>query len=213
MWGATIVKRGRFWRVDYFNPRSPCGERRIEFYPRSVYHVFQSTLPVWGATGPKQVTELKVTDFNPRSPCGERRSCSEKEVLHELISIHAPRVGSDRHHLHRYAVRCISIHAPRVGSDTKGNARKSDRLSISIHAPRVGSDARGCLCQRRHDDFNPRSPCGERPDCIRLIYRLVGFQSTLPVWGATTAFDTEHPEDWHFNPRSPCGERLPPFCF
>ena len=37
-------------------------------------------------------------------------------------------------------------------------------------------------------DFNPRSPCGERQvHKVMLAYRL-GFQSTLPVWGATTGF-------------------------
>ena len=38
-----------------FNPRSPCGERRI-FKLRSVCNPkFQSTLPVWGATVKKRI--------------------------------------------------------------------------------------------------------------------------------------------------------------
>ena len=37
-------------------------------------------------------------------------------------------------------------------------------------------------------DFNPRSPCGERQDKYRFqLYDNV-FQSTLPVWGATESF-------------------------
>ena len=34
----------------------------------------------------------------------------------------------------------ISIHAPRVGSDTTQGVSDSQRAMISIHAPRVGSD-------------------------------------------------------------------------
>ena len=34
-------------------------------------------------------------------------------------------------------------------------------------------------------NFNPRSPCGERLTDSRIRARAVIFQSTLPVWGAT----------------------------
>ena len=34
-----------------------------------------------------------------------------------------------------------------------------------------------------------------------------GFQSTLPVWGATLPPSCCHSHHSHFNPRSPCGER------
>jgi len=60
------------------------------------------------------------------------------------------------------------------------------RLYISIHAPRAGSDVYAPILTRRSADFNPRSPCGERPACL--------------ISGASR-FD--------FNPRSPCGERRP----
>ena len=79
--------------------------------------------------------------------------------------------------------------------------------------------------------FNPRSPCGERPISSPGLRSVRSrFQSTLPVWGATTAtpseispltFQSTLPV-WgatgiikggfcyqkYFNPRSPCGERL-----
>ena len=35
-------------------------------------------------------------------------------------------------------------------------------------------------------DFNPHSPCGERHNSIKSINRNKKFQSTLPVWGATS---------------------------
>ena len=65
-----------FFRVrpaqTYFNPRSPHGERPlgIFFHDSSEY-------------------------FNPRSPHGERRSPNRHRRSSTLISIHAPRTGSD----------------------------------------------------------------------------------------------------------------------
>ena len=56
-----------------FNPRAPCGARRRRHHQRQREDQFQSTRPVWGAT--------RVNDG--------------WECLHN-ISIHAPRVGRDR---------------------------------------------------------------------------------------------------------------------
>ena len=39
-----------------------------------------------------------------------------------IISIHAPRVGSDKDFLTLTQTEAISIHAPRVGSDTRRSA-------------------------------------------------------------------------------------------
>ena len=55
----------------------------------------------------------------------------------------------------------ISIHAPLTGSDrlSHGSKRLPD---ISIHAPLTGSDVER-LCQELGlENFNPRSPYGER---------------------------------------------------
>ena len=79
-------------------------------------------------------------------------------------------------------------------------------------------------------NFNPRSPCGGRRAFAIISGLRVGFQSTLPVWGATAWYLTKTDEDeisihaprvggdalatasrsghTDFNPRSPCGGRL-----
>ena len=59
----------------------------------------------------------------------------------------------------------------------------------------------------RRDDFNPRSPCGERPGSNDAPYGDNQFQSTLPVWGATSQYLARESISFYFNPRSPCGER------
>ena len=55
----------------------------------------------------------------------------------------------------------ISIHAPRTGSD-KANGHSQFKQSISIHAPRTGSDHVMDPEQTVQRHFNPRSPHGER---------------------------------------------------
>ena len=71
--GERLCRRRDIWRHRHFNPRSPCGERRPHAHtPGSV-----------------------ARNFNPRSPCGERQIIELLETKIILISIHAPRVGSD----------------------------------------------------------------------------------------------------------------------
>ena len=80
----------------------------------------------------------------------------------------------------------ISIHAPRVGSDGSKSTAALQEKEISIHAPRVGSDVIPGTSFSPNVDFNPRSPCGERRDPVHAQPLGLLFQSTLPVWGATT---------------------------
>ena len=61
-------------------------------------------------------------------------------------------------------LRCpvvISIHAPRAGSDALLQKDQNED-DISIHAPRAGSDRSMPSSISARDNFNPRSPCGER---------------------------------------------------
>ena len=61
---------------------------------------------------------VTFSHFNPRSPCGERQNGDKPGNPVRLISIHAPRVGSDSFALNPMSPGSfISIHAPRVGSD------------------------------------------------------------------------------------------------
>ena len=147
----------------YFNPRSPQGKRHVgENVDNSIYG-FQSTLPAWGATGAKSTEKAKA-----------------------VISIHAPRMGSDCDFNPTKDKNTISIHAPRMGSDS--NATKQDLLTeqfqstlpawgatnkedkrwllllISIHAPRMGSDLALGHCAIISLQFQPTFPAGGGSD-------------------------------------------------
>ena len=102
--------------------------------------------------------------------------------------------------------RNISIHAPRVGRDTE-NCTALQMVRISIHAPRVGRDDPAPYDKTAGTDFNPRAPCGARPESGYTMGTVVVFQSTRPVWGATLALRGTRQISRYFNPRAPCGAR------
>ena len=78
----------------------------------------------------------------------------------------------------------ISIHAPRTGSD-RAICRLRCRQAISIHAPRTGSD--GISRARRCAILPFQSTLPARGATFRRFRRVLplGFQSTLPARGAT----------------------------
>ena len=190
-----------------FNPRSPCGGRlRDEQQVRPAgrfqsplslrratprlqlsvgdHLLFQSTLSLRRATHHPCGMRCIKHHFNPRSPCGERPGCAGTVHRGHRISIHALLAESDGLRRKDLALRAISIHALLAESDPQ--AKRSACRKIS--------------------NFNPRSPCGERPalrrrGCTRgaiSIHALLAeaIEARVIAWLAD------------FNPRSPCGERL-----
>ena len=148
--GERLGRRVRREPRANFNPRPPCGERLLNFHIVLLQNLFQSTLPVWGAT--EVLTQYTGTD---------------------VISIHAPRVGSDFCYAKR--LNLTRDFNPRSPCGERRRPGDSDRAgkNISIHAPRVGSD----------QDFVIKAPAP------------APFQSTLPVWGATRC--PRHPSGKH----------------
>ena len=124
-------------------------------------------------------------DFNPRSPCGERHWNILLTAFAEDISIHAPHAGSDRRQLNYFAFVFISIHAPHAGSDELV-AAETWLNGISIHAPHAGSDAFTDAEWAELIDFNPRSPCGERPSFLFRSKQLPSISIHAPHAGSDT---------------------------
>ena len=171
-----------------FNPRSPCGERLLNpiFFVtaegisthaphagsdvpfRCSYHwylLFQPTLPMRGATG--LMRHLRACrEFQPTLPM---RGATHQRSIGAAswgISTHAPHAGSDSVLSLVPSMETISTHAPHAGSDDLRSARVHERR-ISTHAPHAGSDWVSIDKIERQFNFNPRSPCGERPAWYR----------------------------------------------
>ena len=78
---------------------------------------------------------------------------------------------------------------------------------ISIHALLAESDLPPLPPVVQRQDFNPRSPCGERLPTVSRGIEAFLFQSTLSLRRATIDRFATHDRTNDFNPRSPCGER------
>ena len=131
-------------------------------------------------------------------------------------------------HMIRRSINVFQSTLPIRGA-TQLTGSAADRMDISIHAPHTGSDSSCFPSPPIRQDFNPRSPYGERQLHQASHPSLFRFQSTLPIRGATwqieqqaagivisihaphTGSDTRSSRRSerlkHFNPRSPYGER------
>ena len=147
--------------------------------------LFQSTLPVWGATLPLSHSFPSAENFNPRSPCGER-------LLENPTTNPAAKFQST---------------LPVWGA-TPPLVRPPVFQPISIHAPRVGSDGVEWMESIGESDFNPRSPCGERPVWALMLPSLSNFNPRSPCGERHYLETGSYRATGNFNPRSPCGERL-----
>ena len=63
------------------------------------------------------------------------------------------------------------------------------------------------IVQKIYSNFNPRLPCGRRPQNAQAERENNQFQSTPSVWKATADSFDDFEEINNFNPRLPCGRR------
>ena len=171
--------------------------------------LFQSTLPVGGATRLVGHGSGLCHDFNPRSPWGERHPVRPgRNQPGEYFNPRSPwgERRTDVFFIFQQVV--ISIHAPRGGSDLQKIRPEQGRFpDFNPRSPRGERPFLRMVIPMRNN-FNPRSPRGERhfrkhhspfpvPISIhaprggsdhqhqRLKWRQYQFQSTLPAGGAT----------------------------
>ena len=148
--------------TNYFNPRSPCGERQNHPQGNTSCHKISIHAPRAGSDLQSGECGKPTPNFNPRSPCGERPGDSIRRRCGNKFQSTLPVRGATCPAFITSRKDKISIHAPRAGSDLEFLKCISGDFCISIHAPRAGSD-RGA----------------------RLLRTRKEFQSTLPVRGAT----------------------------
>ena len=120
---------------------------------------------MWGATGSATKRFAILNYFNPRAPCGARPAKGVGTFGTSLFQSTRPVWGATVVCRSPANTPMISIHAPRVGRDLRCLPCSASQCTISIHAPRVGRD------QFIHDTSAAK----------------IRFQSTRPVWGATTS--------------------------
>ena len=160
--GATYQRPSSLRTSGYFNPRSPHGERRAPATSGRPREPFQSTLPARGATGcsPGQMPGLIFQSTLPARGATRqrRRNDGGKQGFQSTLPA-------------RGATPAMLSARPRAAFQSTLPARGATLFALSSTL--------------RCDNFNPRSPHGERPSSSSQSFRIPS----------------------NFNPRSPHGER------
>mgnify|MGYP007067778409 FL=1 len=135
---------------------------------------FQSTLPARGATAAIAGSAADGGNFNPRSPHGERlKPCGTKGACTRFQST-LPARGATAPYITNGRAFSISIHAPRTGSDMDFQRQLVAAIFQST-LPARGATRSPLPAISLPEDFNPRSPHGERrirpppPTCKKTI--------------------------------------------
>ena len=193
---------------------------------------FQSTRPVRGATTRSSKTGF-VHEFQSTRPVRGATFASPDCLRISAISIHAPRAGRDRAEPSSWRrPRHFNPRAP-CGARLVSSLSRGVALEISIHAPRAGRDIPALLSPLVSDISIHAPRAGRDISCSRPLARLMLFQSTRPVRGATDVNDATAvrnfisihapragrdrrclavlPPSLNFNPRAPCGARRQAF--
>ena len=189
-----------------FNPRTPCGVRR-QVRPIWLSQLqFQSTHPVRGATR-KTRQANRPERFQSTHPVrGATPSVMPDAFIH-VISIHAPRAGCD-HPRQRKRRRCdISIHAPRAGCDVGADQQRVVVGQFQSTHPVRGATVSDSIARLDPTDFNPRTPCGVRPDVAVKLTIPSAISIHAPRAGCDHLPPRIMPRLANFNPRTPCGVR------
>ena len=176
----------------------------------TAHNLFQSTLPVRGATytAPDNSLFIEISIHAPRA--GSDKICKFKIQYLFVISIHAPRAGSDvRAKEQLFILMNFNPRSP-CGERRYNSFQIISTIKISIHAPRAGSDmcaddireledifqstlpVRGATPSEPspfapNSYFNPRSPCGERPENEDYIRDNIRISIHAPRAGSDAA--------------------------
>ena len=227
--GARRLSRLSRVLVQYFNPRAPCGARPVIRVACGVPACISIHAPLAGRDKVYEWLAPPDLYFNPRAPCGARPfpQCSYSWI--PKFQSTRPLRGATCPGCLPHAPPNISIHAPLAGRDPPGQ-NTPDAAAISIHAPLAGRDLIKERFKIPRSNFNPRAPCGARPQPIRpegfpfnisihaplagrdttspfMLSPPFSFQSTRPLRGATPVCRSRPPAFIYFNPRAPCGAR------
>ena len=126
-------------RVSDFNPRTPCGVRLTCFCSISCGTLFQSTHPLRGATKKKQNRLLRKTFQSTHPLRGATKLGDVKVGFHCHFNPRTP-CGVRRHRCHRlFSLRRFQSTHPLRGA-TNFSTYVELKLEISIHAPLAGCD-------------------------------------------------------------------------
>ena len=168
---------------QYFNPRSPHGERRRYRHRGAWYLRISIHAPAWGATAAYGLAS-STSAFQSTLPHGERRRIGIRRIGRRSISIHAPRMGSDERPAWCIHRACYFNPRSRMGSDNSHHPRRCLPSNFNPRS-RMGSDWTPSNTKHLNKSFQSTLPHGERL-CSRFARKPpTAISIHAPAWGAT----------------------------
>ena len=171
-------------KARHFNPRSPRGERLLICFVVPAVRIFQSTLPAGGATASEAALnrQWQISIHAPRGGSDQQANKERGKPLH--FNPRSPRGERHGYVLGLACVRTISIHAPRGGSDDRLLLHTVAWWRFQSTLPAGGATGKIRVAAYRHQNFNPRSPRGERQQrlpkaCGKLVQVPVNVKGTV----------------------------------
>ena len=141
-------------------------------------------VPHAGDDGGNIALDYLFNYFNPRPPCGGRLVEQTAEDLAHVFQSTSPMRGT-----------------------THNRVEELTRLKISIHVPHAGDDGATGLELAVPLNFNPRPPCGGRPNLRPCTGNSRDISIHVPHAGDDSEWLCVGRWHRHFNPRPPCGGR------
>ena len=207
MWGGTLSPSPSWSWWRNFNPPSPCGEGPLLSISRSIWDLFQSTLPVWGGTGsivglvkdadisihPPRVgrdrdmwADLDAeTVFQSTLPVWGGTVAARRAVMTGVFQSTLPVWGGTITSHHFVCHSTFQSTLPVWGGTGDDLTAVQMATCISIHPPRVGRDVLvGLGITKPGISIHPPRVGRDGRQCSPGTM-ITPFQSTLPVWGGT----------------------------
>ena len=146
---------------------------------------FLSTLSLRRATRQGVHCRGSPRDFYPRSPCGERPRIHSTLPGHPGISIHALLAESDNLSDIRMKFFSVFLSTLSLRRATDIDLTEFNKAVFLSTLSLRRATRQGVHCRGSPRDFYPRSPCGERPEKMKVGGIDVSFLSTLSLRRAT----------------------------
>ena len=216
--------------MAHFNPRSPHGERHTLSCDVLATYWISIHAPRTGSDIGYRVRRNRARTFQSTLPARGATFVFRQKYQHPVFQSTLPARGATASPWTSPVGAMISIHAPRTGSDRRAEAQARQTAQFQSTLPARGATRNRIFWLRLTPAFQSTLPArGATRILIGLINQskfqstlpargatraafgsaagVTGFQSTLPARGATRGRRGIPPRPRHFNPRSPHGER------
>ena len=146
--------------------------------------LFQPTRPLRGATVLAR-RGSRGLGFQPTRPLRGATKQTTKMAWDKKFQPTRPLRGATSISSHQASARAAFQPTRPLRGATGPAAAEPDRVCISTHAPLAGRDPARRRSAASWRYFNPRAPCGARLPLLDALDKLLPFQPTRPLRGAT----------------------------